>query len=425
MIVPGSIPAEPLKQGGNKYTTALVSLAVLYFMLGFITCLNDTLVPFFKIKFTLNYAQSSLVQFYFFFTYGIMSIPAGRIIERVGYQKGMIWGFIITASGAFLFFPAAVYHEYHLFLAALFILAAGIVFMQVAANPYIVTLGSPSTASARLNMIQSVGSVGTIAAPLFGAAVIMPGIQADGSSDAVSLPYLGIAAALLAISVVVGRLKLPRINSGKGNEGTDELRKSVLSFRNLRLGAIGIFFFVGIEIAIASFLTNYIADTLHIGEDDANFYVAFYWGFMLVGRIIGVMLLKRIRPTTMLVVNALISMGLILVSINSAGYVAVWSLLGVGLFNSVMFAIIFSLAVSGLGSYITKGSAMLSTAICGGAVIVVLQGVIIDRSSWSTAFLIPMICYLYIIFYGLNGYKSKESEYARVQSNVNAKIQDD
>ncbi|HTE27254.1 sugar MFS transporter [Flavitalea sp.] len=410
---PVVVLADPPGQGKSKYTPALISLAVLYFMLGFITCLNDTLVPFFKIKFKLNYAESSLVQFYFFLTYGIISIPAGRIIERVGYQSGMIWGFLITAAGALLFFPAAIFHEYYLFLAALLFLAAGIVFMQVSANPYIVTLGSPSTASARLNMIQSVGSVGTIVAPLFGAAVIMPGIQTAGSNDRIAMPYLGIAVTMLVISMVVVRLKLPKISRVEESNDSSSQKKNVFAFRNLRLGAIGIFFFVGIEIAVASFLTNYIADTLHIKDADANFYVAFYWGFMLLGRIIGVLLLKCIRPTTMLVANALIAMTLIMFSINTTGYVAVWTLLGVGLFNSVMFAIIFTLAVSGLGSYITKGSAILSTAICGGAVIVVLQGLLIDRSSWSTAFLIPMICYLYIIFYGLNGYKSKNSEYVR------------
>lgn len=406
---------------GNDYTAsknkiALGALAVLYFMLGFITCLNDTLVPYFKKGFDLSYAASSLVQFYFFLVYGLFSIPAGKIIERIGYQKGMVWGFVFAAAGAVLFYPAAVFHAYYLFLGALFIVAIGIVFMQVAANPYIIVLGPPASASARLNLIQSVGSVGTIVAPLFGAAVILPKMTGAGNSDAVKYPYLGIALLLVVISIVVGRLSMPVIQQaaipGK-NVAQRTLPSSVFAFRNLNLGALGIFFFVGIEIAIASFLTNYIADALHIAEDSANRYVALYWGGMLVGRLIGVLLLKRVLPHHLLISNAVISILLILLSVNSSGSLAVWSLVSVGLFNSVMFAIIFSLAISGLGKHMTKASGVLSTAISGGAVIVVIQGWLIDSSSWATAFLIPVICYLYLIFYGVYGHQSKYSEYRK------------
>lgn len=406
---------------GNDYSTsknniALISLAVLYFMLGFITCLNDTLVPYFKKGFDLSYAASSLVQFYFFLVYGLFSIPAGKIISRIGYQKGMVCGFVFAAAGAVLFYPAAVFHTYYLFLGALFIVAIGIVFMQVAANPYIIILGPPASASARLNLIQSVGSVGTIVAPLFGAAVILPKMTGSGNSDAVKYPYLGIALLLILISVAVSRLSLPVVRHdtrAAEKAGDRYLPSSVFSFRNLNLGALGIFFFVGIEIAVASFLTNYIADALTIAEDAANRYVAFYWGGMLVGRLIGVVLLKRILPHHLLILNAVISILLILLSVNTGGPLAVWSLISVGLFNSVMFAIIFSLSISGLGKHITKASGVLSTAISGGAVIVVIQGWLIDSSSWATAFLIPVICYLYIIFYGVHGYKSKYSEYQK------------
>ena len=394
---------------------ALLSLAVLYFMLGFITCLNDTLVPYFKKGFNLSYVESSLVQFYFFLAYGLFSIPAGKIIARIGYQKGMVCGFVCAATGAFLFYPAATFHVYYLFLIALFIVAIGIVFMQVAANPYIIGLGSAKTASSRLNLIQSVGSVGTIVAPLFGAAVILPKITGAGSSDAVKYSYVGIALVLVLTGLIIWRLSLPEIwrqrarNRERGNDKNES--KNAFSFRNLNLGALGIFFVVGIEIAIASFLTNYIADMRSIEVDIANRYVAFYWGGMLGGRLIGAVLLRRIRPNLMLVVNAVISIALILVSINSSGNLAVWSLLVVGVFNSILFAIIFSLATSGLGSHITQASGILSTAISGGAVVVVIQGLLIDKTSWTTAFLIPVVCYLYIIFYGINGYKSKHSEY--------------
>lgn len=415
-----SIAGEYSAAGHNDATSknkiALVSLAVLYFMLGFITCLNDTLVPYFKKGFDLSYAASSLVQFYFFLVYGLFSIPAGKIIGKIGYQKGMVCGFVFAAVGAILFYPAAVFHAYYLFLGALFIVAIGIVFMQVAANPYIIILGPPESASARLNLIQSVGSVGTIVAPLFGAAVILPKMTGAGNSDAVKYPYLGIALLLLLISVFINRLSLPVVRHGTGvvdKTNDRSFPSSVFAFRNLTLGALGIFFFVGIEIAIASFLTNYIADALHIAEDAANRYVAFYWGGMLVGRLIGVVLLKRILPHHLLILNAIISILLILLSVNTSGSLAVWSLISVGLFNSVMFAIIFSLSISGLGKHITKASGVLSTAISGGAVIVVVQGWLIDSSSWATAFLIPVICYLYVIFYGVHGHKSKYSEYCK------------
>lgn len=400
---------------------ALFSVAVLYFMLGFITCLNDTLVPYFKKGFDLSYMRSSLVQFYFFAVYGIFSIPAGRIIERIGYQKGIVCGFVLAAVGCTLFYPAALMHEYYLFLAALFIVAVGIVFMQVAANPYIVVLGPADTASARLNLVQSVGSVGTIVAPLFGAAIILPGMTSAGSSDAVKFPYLGIAMLLVLTGVWISRLSLPVVRAEADDteqqknsaDRHESFPRSVFGFRNLNLGALGIFFFLGIEIAIASFLTNYIADSLTISEGEANRYVAFYWGGMLVGRLLGVLALKVIRPHRMLVLNAVIAMGLILLSVSSYGTLAVWSLIAVGLFNSVVFAIIFSLAVSGLGKHMTKASGILSTAISGGAFVVVVQGWLIDTSSWATAFLIPVICYFYIIFYGINGYKSKYSAYAQ------------
>jgi len=414
VFVPNTLIIQPGERNKQGYLPALVCLAVLYFMLGFITCMNDTLVPFFKKGFTLTYTESSLVQFYFFLTYGLFSIPAGKVIEKVGYQNGMICGFLLAAAGALIFFPASVFHVYYLFLAALFIIALGIVFMQVAANPYIIILGSPATASARLNLIQSVGSAGTIVAPLFGAYFILPKLQVSGSSEAVKYPYVGIAVVLILISIVVARLNLPRLGSSQQLKKNDRVNhgaaRSAFSFRNLNLGAFGIFFMVGIEIAIASFLTNFVADTLHISAHRANQYVAFYWIGMLVGRLVGVVLLRFIKPTFMLVANSLISIVLILISINSTGNIAVWSLISVGLFNSVLFGIIFSLATRGLGKYMTQASGILSTAISGGAAIVLIQGVLIDKTSWATAFLIPVICYCYIIFYGIHGYKSRYSD---------------
>ena len=421
----GNIPVRNVVAAGSgesvkqRYSLALVSLAVLYFMMGFITCLNDTLVPFFKKGFSLSYSESSLTQFYFFLTYGLMSFPASKLVERVGYKNGMILGFSIAAFGALLFFPAAGFHEYALFLTALFILAIGIVLLQVAANPYITILGPAKTASSRLTIIQAVGSIGTTVAPLFGAYFILSRLdQAGTSSDAVKYPYIGIALLLMLIAFVVWKLRLPAVSaeqaddtgSGKASAG------SVFGYRNLNFGAWGIFFYVGAEVSIGTFLTNYIADTVNIAEENANSFVALYWGSMLIGRLIGYFLLKAVPPPAVLASVSVLAIVLITLSITSSGYTAVWTMIAVGFCNSIMFATIFSLSVNGLGKYTTQASGILSTAIVGGAVISLAQGLLKDVTTWSVAFILPLACYVYILFYGLNGYKSKYNEWSHEAS---------
>jgi len=400
----------PQNQEKQSYTPALISLAVLYFMMGLITCLNDTLVPFFKNGFTLNYAQSSLVQFYFFLTYGVMSIPAGKIVKRIGYKNGMVLGFSVAAFGALMFFPASVFHQYALFLAALFIVAVGIVLLQVAANPYVTILGPARTASSRLTLVQGVGSLGTTIAPLLGAYFILSRLsESHASSEAVRYPYMGIAGILILIAFVVSRLKLPKLTMAEDSavHANYQEAKSIFSFRNLNFGMIAIFMYVGAEVSIGSFLTNYISDTTKIGLKDANNYVAFYWGGMLVGRFVGAYLLKIIKPSYILSICAAVAVILIAISINSTGQLAVWSMILIGVCNSVMFAIIFSLSVNGLGSYTAQASGILSTAIVGGAVISFSLGMVKDNFTWQVAFIIPMLCYAYILFYGISGHKSK------------------
>ena len=401
---------DPLNGQKQNYTPALISLAVLYFMMGLITCLNDTLVPFFKSGFNLTFAQSSLVQFYFFLTYGVMSIPAGKVVEKIGYKRGMVLGFSIAAMGALLFFPASILHQYILFLAALFIIAIGIVLLQVAANPYVTALGPARTASSRFTLIQGVGSIGTTAAPLLGSYFILSHLkESHASSQAVGYPYVGIACLLTLIAIVVYNLKLPAIQMGKDVVVTinSEQAKSVFSFRNLNFGVWAIFVYVGAEVSIGTFLTNYIADTLKIQVHEANNFVAFYWGGMLIGRLVGSFILQAVKPPVVLAACAAMSVLLIVVSINSNGYVAIWSMIAVGLCNAIMFATIFSLSVQGLKTYTTRASGLLSTAIVGGAIISFLMGLVKDKYSWPVAFLIPAVCYLYILFYGINGYRSK------------------
>jgi FHS family L-fucose permease-like MFS transporter len=401
---------QPLDQEKQNYTPALIALGVLYFMMGFITCLNDTLVPFFKNGFKLSYAESSLVQFYFFLTYGIMSIPAGKVVERIGYKNGMVLGFSISSIGALLFLPASMLHQYSIFLGALFIIAIGIVLLQVAANPYVTILGPAKTASSRLTLVQGVGSVGTTVAPILGAHFILSGLnQTQASGEAVRYPYLGIAGMLLLIAFVVYRLKLPAIKVAANSSifSDKQEAKSIFSFRNLNFGIIAIFLYVGAEVSIGTFLTNYIAETLAIKLKDANSYVAFYWGSMLAGRLIGAYLLRTVKPSYVLCACALMSLLLIMLSITTFGQEAVWSMILVGLFNSVMFAVIFSLSVNGLGKFTTRASGILSSAILGGAVISVSVAFLKDHFTWPVAFILPLLCYIYILFYGINGYKSK------------------
>jgi FHS family L-fucose permease-like MFS transporter len=410
--VPQAVLAEPQKMQNQSYTPALISLAVLYFMMGLITCLNDTLVPFFKSGFSLSYAQSSLVQFYFFLTYGVISIPAGKIVERMGYKNGMVLGFSVAAFGALLFFPASLMHQYSLFLAALFVIAVGIVLLQVAANPYVTILGPARTASSRLTLVQGMGSVGTTVAPLLGAHFILARLkESHASGGALRYPYLGIACLLILIAGIVYKLKLPQIKAGAGvaESATDKKSTTIFSFRNLNFGVWAIFMYVGAEVSIGTFLTNYISDTLKIEVHQANSFVAFYWGGMLVGRLIGSFVLQKISPPLVLRICAATSILLIVFSVNATGYAAVWSMIAVGLCNSIMFATIFSLSVHGLGKYTSTASGLLSTAILGGAVISFLVGLTKDSHSWSLAFILPAICYIYILFYAINGYKSKFS----------------
>jgi len=412
-----NIPSQQIEleststHGKVNYMPALVSLGVLYFMMGFITCLNDTLVPFFKKGFDLNYAQSSLVQFYFFLTYGLMSIPAGRIVSKVGYKNGMVLGFGIAAIGACLFYPASLLHEYYVFLAALFIVAIGIVLLQVAANPYITVLGPKETASSRLTLIQGIGSIGTTVAPLFGASFILSRFDVStASSEAVVGPYIGIGITLLVIAVILSRLKLPEIKTAKSSD-VGSSSGSILSHRNLKFGIIALFCYVGAEVTIGTFLTNYIADLLHIEEEQANNFVAIYWGSMFVGRILGSYILRYIQASKVLAVVVICAMLLIVISLLTSGFLAAWTMVAVGFCNSIMFAIIFSLSVVGLEENTTKASGFLSSAIAGGAIVSYLQGQLIDNFNWTISFLVPLICYLFILFFAISGYKVKKNAF--------------
>ena len=380
------------------YKKALTSLSVLFFAFGFITCLNDILVPYLKEIFKLDYGQAALVQFCFFGAYGLTSIPASNIIGKVGYKKGMILGFVVTAIGCLLFFPAVSLHKYSIFLFALFILATGVVLLQVAANPYVSVIGPKESASSRLTMVQAFNSVGTFLAPFFGSYFILSKIDTATNAEGVKYPYLFIALVLVIIAFVISRLELPSIENNK-DEGP---WSRVIKDPGLILGMIGIFAYVGAEVAIGTFLVNYIREISHMHETQAAHLVALYWGCATIGRFLGIFTLKWFSPGKVLSVHSMLSIGLILISINSHGNMAIYSMILVGLCNSIMFPTIFTLGIKNLRSGDEhKGSGLLATAILGGAVVPVLTGLLADSAGLRVGFILPAICYGFIAILGL------------------------
>jgi FHS family L-fucose permease-like MFS transporter len=389
----------------TMYKKALSSLTILFFMMGFITCLNDILVPYLKAVFKLDYTQAALIQFCFFGAYGLTSIPASKIIEKIGYQKGMVLGFSVTALGCLLFFPAVSLHIYGLFLVALFVLASGVVLLQVAANPYVSVIGPKESASSRLTMVQAFNSFGTFLAPFFGSYFILRSLAVTHNASAVRYPYLIIACVLIVIAFMLSRLHLPLIASESDGRGT---WKKVMKDPGLILGMIGIFAYVGAEVAIGSFLVNYIIHLTPMPETEAATLVAIYWGGAMAGRFLGIFTLKEFAPGRVLAIHSMLAIALILISINSRGQLSIYSMILIGFCNSIMFPTIFTLGIKNLGhGEEQKGSGLLATAILGGAIVPVVTGKLIDSMGFRVAFLLPVLCYGYIAILGLKNISVK------------------
>jgi len=349
-------------------------------------------------------------------------------LKKIDYKGGIVAGLAIAGIGCLLFYPAASLHSYPLFLAAFFVLASGITLLQVAANPYVTILGNPETASSRLTMTQAFNSLGTTIAPYLGALFILAAavktadeiklLNADelsayqaAQAAAVQNPYLLLAAVLFFIAVIFALIKLPKIEVEKAQvQGVeDDVYDSAWGYKHLVLGAIGIFVYVGGEVSIGSFLINFLGEPSIAGlaEQDAGKYVSFYWGGAMIGRFIGAAVMQKIRPGKVLTFNAVTAAVLVLMTMIGSGHVAMWTILAVGLFNSIMFPTIFSLAVSGLGKHTGQGSGILCAAIVGGAILPVVQGLFADRIGIQQAFFIPVLCYCYIAYYGWRGYRFK------------------
>ncbi len=383
-------------------------VTALFFMWGFLTCMNDILIPHLKGVFDLSYAQAMMVQFCFFSAYFLVSLPAGKIVEKLGYKRGMIAGLLVAAFGTLLFQPAAIFLSFPIFLTGFFILAAGITVLQVAANPYVAVLGPARTASSRLNLSQAFNSLGTTIAPLFGSFLILGAttgaMTALEKAQSIRLPYFLLSFALIALAGAIALFKLPAIQEAEtalGSTAAD--KKSAWAFPQLTWGALGIFTYVGGEVAIGSFLVNYLGESSIAGLDHASAgnYVAFYWGGAMVGRFIGSWVMTRVAPAKVLAFNATAAVALLVLTMASGGAVAMWAVLAIGLFNSVMFPTIFTLAIEGLGTHTAQGSGILCAAIVGGAVVPLLQGLLTDSVGLQQGFLVPLVCYLYIIGYGV------------------------
>lgn len=398
-----------------SYLPALVVLTSLFFMWGFITSLNDILIPHLKAIFTLSYVQAMLIQFSFFGAYFVMSVPSGYLVEKLGYRRGIIIGLSTAGVACLGFYPAASLQSYPLFLAALFVLASGITLLQVAANPYVAILGPAQTAASRLNLTQAFNSLGTTIGPFLGsmfilAAAVSAAAPVDTAKEiqTVQTPYLILAGLLFAIAIVFSQFKLPVI---KGMDATtavadDHNVPSVWKHSHLVLGAVAIFMYVGAEVAIGSFLVNFMAqpEVAGLQENVAGRYLSLYWGGAMVGRFIGAVVLRRVRPGVVLAFNAACAILLLIIAMSSAGKVAMWSVLGIGLFNSIMFPTIFTLGLARLGRHTGEGSGVLCMAIVGGAIVPVVQGYFADTIGLLPSFVVPAVCYAYIVFYGLKGH---------------------
>ncbi|MEG3144260.1 sugar MFS transporter [Sphingomonas sp. RT2P30] len=408
----------------TSYTAALTLLASLFFMWGFITVINNTLLPHLRSVFDLDYTKTTLIESVWFIAYFFASIPSAKLIERIGYQKSLVTGLLIMAAGALGMTLAASIPSYGVTLAMLFVIASGITLLQVAANPYVAVVGPPETASSRLNLVQALNSAGTVLAPSFGAYLILGrsvgGTVKSGTvltpaqrladAHSVVLPYVIVAVVLVILAVVIARFPLPAMGSATSRVAKAERKNhSLLRHRNLMFGIPAIFIYLIAEIGVANLFVNFvsqpsIADLTH---EQASNYLTFLWLGMLAGRFAGAAIMQKVRAETVLAAFSIGAFVVMLVTVFSSGPAAMWALIVVGLFHSIMFPTIFTLGIKGLGPLTEEGSGLLIMAIAGGALVVV-QGKLADAYGLQNSFLLTAACELYILFYALWGAKVTE-----------------
>ena len=406
--------STPSQQNHNP---ALVVLTALFFMMGFITCMNDILIPHLQKIFTLTNFQAMLVQFCFFTAYAIMSIPMGHLVGKIGYKNGVIGGFLLTAVGCLLFYPAADSQSYPTFLGALFILASGVTLLQVAGNPYVTLLAKPGKESATLTLVQAFNSLGTTIAPIIGAHFILADAAQKASKAeqiaSVQIPYLGLAGLLILLAVFVKMIRLPdaRKIAVEESEHNHDGKTSVWQYKHLILGVVGIFCYVGAEVSIGSFMVNILGFLKGLSHAEGAKLLSYYWGGAMVGRFLGSAVMARVAPNRYLAFNASVATALLVIAImvgKGNADIAMWALIAIGFFNSIMFPTIFSLATRGLGRHTSQASGMLATAIVGGAIVPLFQGVVADTVGLLPSFWVAAACYCYIVYFGLFGHRVKD-----------------
>ena len=424
----------------TKTDSRAMSVATaLFFMVGFLTCLNDIVSPHLKSIFALSYSEVQSIPFYFFSSYFVFSYPGGQLVERFGYKKSMVAGLLVMAAGALGFLPAAHYAVFAFFLVALVILAAGMTIVQVAINPYVTVIGPASTAASRLNLAQAFNSVGTFIAPFIGTELILKhaGTPLTASqllamsevsrqsyrlvqADTVRLPYLLISLALVLLALALAAIKL-RTTTGV-SQHTQDFRPGAFSEAFNRtgsiwkqkwvlLGALGIFTYVGAEVSIGNLLVNYMGlpSIAGLPESTAGYFLMAYWGGAMTGRFLGSAVLQRMRTGILLSSAAMCATILVVVSLLTSGHIAMGTMLAVGFCNSIMFPSIFTLGIEGLGPLTSKGSAVLIAAILGGAIVPKAQGLLADGIGLHRSFILPAICYVYIAIFGFANLRRNRS----------------
>jgi MFS transporter, FHS family, L-fucose permease len=406
--VAGAGTVTEVEVGKKNYTVPLMLMVSLYFGIGFITAMNDILVPHFKDLFHLTNVKALLVQFCFFGAYFVMSVPSGKIVGRIGYKSGIVVALTVMGLGLLLFLPASVIIFYPLFLFALFVVGSGLALLQVAINPYVGALGTPETAASRLNLVGFFNSMATTAAPRVGAAFIFiaAGATAAQLAHSVRMPYAILAVCAFAMAIITAFVSLPDlVEKSEGKAASDG---SAWRFSHLRLGALAIFFYVGAEVAIGSIMITFLGQSSMGGltHEMAAKYVSLYWLGALTGRFIGFFALRWIRAQRALAFVSLVGVFLIGTTILTHGHVAMWATVACGLCNSVMWPCIFPLSLTGLGKFTSQGSGILVTMVVGGAVIPEIQGFLADSFGYQRSFVIVLLCYAYLLYFAVKGHRN-------------------
>jgi FHS family L-fucose permease-like MFS transporter len=399
------------------YLVPFMTVTALFFIFGFITNLNMALVPHLKKIFTLPYAWAMLAESAFFLAYFVFSAPTSKLIETIGYKKTMVVSLFIQVVGCLLFIPAAKMVSFPLFLTAVFIVGAGVTALQTSANPYVSILGPDSSSSIRLNLAQAFNSIGGTIAPIVAGAYILNDLGPEATqvqvANTVRLPYMLIAGGLLLLGLAVAFMHLPHVEQTQSfrpaKDGDPILSRSIWAYRHTVLGALGIFFYVGVEVGLASIAVNYFNLQGMSTAKTASFLVSLYWFGALIGRLLGAGIMTRVKAGKLLGIFGITAAILITISMFTSGSVAIGTLVLCGFFNSVMFPNIFTLGIAGLGPMTSKGSGLIMTAVVGGAVIPLAIGALADKVGIQHSFVIPIICYLYIAYYGLSGSKPRRT----------------